>query len=451
MRTFTVSLLILYFFVLILYATEKPIAGKNFTLRYDPSISGIFAEADQLWVVYAFDFWGTTTYQKMPGEPGESDLFRNVLEPDPGRALRVPMSRDEHFWVAEIPIPAEVSLLSYYITDGTRNDFNDQKTYVTYIYDEQGHPVRGARFRNVDFLFMSGADLSTAIEEIEKEINDYPDHFTAHVVYWRFRFFKTVSPDTLSMLAGDCERHFADLRSQYGDTVLNFMVISLADINRIFFLSLYKREDEPVVANLIQDVNTKILQAAEAIPEALRSNRLAYILDQAGYMLLSPEEKKKVQEEQSREIFQTLEQFIGEPAPDFTFTTLSGETHRLSDFRGRYVLLDFWGSWCGPCVGEIPNLIEMHKKYAGRGLVMISISNDAAAKNWTPSQLADYISQKGMEWMQVLDDMENTINRLYNIRFYPNVFLIDPQGHVVQRRDLMGERLKESLARIFPE
>jgi hypothetical protein len=53
--------------------------------------------------------------------------------------------------------------------------------------------------------------------------------------------------------------------------------------------------------------------------------------------------------------------------------------------------------------------------------------------------------------MQVLDDMENTINRLYNIRFYPNVFLIDPQGHVIQRKDLMGEQLRESLAKIFPE
>ena len=444
-------LILLTIIIFSLYAADKPIAGKNFTLRYDPSISGILAEADELWVVYAFDFWGTTTYQKMPGEPGESDLFRNVLEPDPGRALRVPMTREEHFWVAEIPIPAEASLLSYYVTDGAHNDFNDQKTYVSYIYDEQGHPVRGARFRNVDFLFMAGADLSTAIGEIGKEITDYPDHFTAHFVYWRFRFFKTDSPDTLSMLANDCERHFADLRSQYGDTVLNYMVISLADINRIFFLSLYKREEEPAVANLIHDLNTKILQAVKAIPEALRSNRLTYILNQAEYMLLSPEEKEKVQEEQRREILGTIEEFIGEPAPDFTFTTLSGETHRLSDFRGRYVLLDFWGSWCGPCVGEIPNLIEIDKKFAGRGLVMISISNDAAVKKWTPSQLADYTSKKSMEWMQVLDDVDNTINKLYNIRFYPNVFLIDPRGHVVQRKDLMGEQLKESLVNIFPE
>ncbi|MBI3006301.1 MAG: redoxin domain-containing protein [Ignavibacteriales bacterium] len=427
---------------------DKPIAGKSYTLLYDALDVGILSEADQVWVVYAIDYWGTRAVQKLRGE-GESDLFQNVLEPDSGRASRILMVRSGRYWKAEIPIPANASLLSYYFTDGTRYDYNNRKTYISNIFDDNGKPVRGSRFRNVDFLLMSGAGAASILEELRKETNEYPDHLLAHLVYWRFRLFDTVSPDTLRMLMSELEQYYTKLQGQYGDTVLNYKALSLDEINRIIRLSLQNRSKESVVADLTKSVNTKILETIEKIPTEKRLRRVTQLASFANYMLLSPEERERLEEESRRRFEEMISEFVGQPAPDFSFETTSGEKHRLSDFRGTFVLLDFWGSWCGPCVQEIPNLVQIHEKFEGRGLVIISVSNDASASKWDRANLVDYTEKKGMKWMQVLDDPTNIIHNLYKIQFWPNVFLIDREGKVMQRQGLRGDELAKILSSLL--
>jgi len=449
MKTFALVLILVCSIACASSATDKPVAGKVYTLLYDPSRSAVLSDANQVWVVYVFDYWGTTVVQKLRGEKGESDLFQNVLYPDEGRSAKVKMVRHANLWKAEILIPAEAALLSYYFTDGTHNDFNDRKTYVSYVYNENGDPVRGARFRNVDFLIMSGKGLSAILEEIRKEIERYPDHFTAHVVYWRFRFFDTISPDTLSKLVLESDRHFAELQNQFGDTVLNYKVVSLDDINRIVQLSLLNRFNEAPVADLIKTVNSTIIKSIEAIPPGKRLSRLAQIAALANSMLQSPQEREERDREIRRRFDEMFAEFVGQPAPDFSFETIKGKKHRLSDFRGSYVLLDFWGSWCGPCVQEIPNLAQIYQKFSDRGLVMISISNDASASKWDRKKLADYAGKKGMNWTQVLDDSDNTIHKLYNVQFWPNLFLIDREGKVLQRQGLRGEEIMKTLSALL--
>lgn len=420
---------------------NKPIAGKTFRLMYDPSTSGLLSDANQVWVVYAFDYWGTTAVQKLRGESGPSDLFQNVLNPDPGRAFKITMVKREKLWTADIPIPADAMLLSYYVTDGPRSDFDDRKTFVSYIYDDHGNPVRGSRFRNVDFLFMAGKTHSDVLKEIHDELTHYPDNFIAHTIYWRFRFFETISPDTLTMLVAESDRHFEDLHKLYGDTVLNYKALSLHDIDRIVGLSLRDRKQEPVVANLITSANTGILACINRIPTHMRLQRVVQLQPIAEYMLMSPRDIEELEQASRKQLDEMMVEFIGQPAPDFSFMTLSGKQHRLSDFRGKYVLLDFWGTWCSPCVQEIPTLVRVHETYGDRGLVMISVSNDASASKWNEAKLADYVDKKGMKWMQVLDQSADSIHELYNVRFWPNVFLIDTQGVVLQRQGLRGEEL----------
>jgi thiol-disulfide isomerase/thioredoxin len=449
MKTFALVLILVCSIACASFGADKPVAGKPYTLLYDPLSSGILSDANQIWVVYAFDYWGTRIVQKLRGERGEGDLFQNVLYPDEGRSAKVKMARHANLWKAEILIPAEAALLSYYYTDGTRNDFNDRKTYVSYVYNESGDPVRGARFRNVDFLIMSGKGLSAILEEIRTEIEHYPDQFTAHVVYWRFRFFDTISPDTLSKLVLESDRHFEKLYNQFGDTVLNYKVLSLNDINRIVQLSLRDRLDEPPVADLIKTVNSRIIKSIEAIPPGKRLPRLAQIAALANSMLQSPQEREERDREARRRFDEMFGEFVRQPAPDFSFETIKGEKHRLSEFRGRYVLLDFWGSWCGPCLQEIPNLVQVYEEFRDRGLVMISISNDASASKWDQEKLADYAKKKGMSWTQVLDDPDNTIHKLYRIQFWPNLFLIDREGKVLQRQGLRGEEIMKTLSALL--
>lgn len=426
-----------------------PIAGKTYTLTYSPALSGILQDAKQIWIVYVFDYWGTKAHQVQKGESGDSDLLDNVLDPDSGRATKVLMTKDGGSWQVNIAVPSDAALLSYYFTDGIQYDFNDKKTYVSYVFNENGRPVRNARFRNVDFLIMAGENHQAVIDELEKEITDYPDNYLAHVVCWRFKIFDTVSPDTLKMLESDVVPYYSGLRKVYGDTVLSYEVTSLYDFDRVIQLSLRDSVMEPTVAALTKSVNSDILATVSEIREKSRSARIEQIESYAEFMLLPPEKRQRLQEENEKKLKEMVAEFVGQPAPDFSFETVTGEKHRLSDFRGKYVLLDFWGSWCGPCVGELPNLVKAYARYGHKDLVMISVSSDAFASGWSAEKLAGYADSKGMKWMQVLDDKAKTIDELYKVQFWPNPFLVGPDGKVLQRDGLRGDQLDKTLSGLF--
>jgi peroxiredoxin len=415
-------------------STDNPVAGRSYTLRYDPSVAGILSDATTISVVYAFDYWGTKAVQKLRGEGPQEDLFQNVLEPSLGRAFQAKMSHSGSLWEAQIDIPQSAKLLSYFFTDGSRNDYNNRHTYVSFVYDHSGKPVRGARFRNVDFLIMAGEGLPAILSNLREEMEQYPDDYLAHLVYWRFRFFDTDSPDTLRMLMVEAKGHYAKLREQLGDTVLNFFVRNLNDINRVIELSLSSRYDEPSVAQLRKDINTDVINLVDGMPREKRSLEVMQLALAARQTLAGRD---------------PLREFVGQPAPDFAFVTTDGTSHRLSDFHGSFVLLDFWGSWCSPCVGEIPFLVQMHERFHKSGLVMISVTNDASVNKWTTRDLTEYAHKKAMRWMQVLDDKSGSIHKLFKVSSWPNPFLINKEGKVVQRRGLRGEQLGKTISDVL--
>jgi len=134
---------------------------------------------------------------------------------------------------------------------------------------------------------------------------------------------------------------------------------------------------------------------------------------------------------------------VGDVAPDFEVKTLDGKTVKLSDFRGRYVLLDFWATWCGPCLGETPNLQAVYKAFgADRRFVMIALSLDADMGS--PQR---YVKKNGLKWIQgFLGDMaKSKVTRLYGVRGIPQILLIGPDGRIVAR-DLRGGAILEAVA-----
>jgi peroxiredoxin len=113
---------------------------------------------------------------------------------------------------------------------------------------------------------------------------------------------------------------------------------------------------------------------------------------------------------------------IGALADDFALKNLAGKTVRLSSFHGKTVLLDFWGTWCMPCVQSIPRLKELYKKYGGAGFEIISIANDANPDKWR-----NMVAAKGMTWTNVIDEDEKVCT-LYQIKAFPSLFLVDTYG-----------------------
>ena len=121
----------------------------------------------------------------------------------------------------------------------------------------------------------------------------------------------------------------------------------------------------------------------------------------------------------------------GTAAPDFTVEDMEGNELRLSDFRGKYVLLDFWATWCGPCVEEVPRLKALYGKFSRENLVIIGINSDSDR-----NAVAGFVKNRGITWPQVLDrvDHKEKLVSLYNIPGYPTYFLIDRNGKLMMSR-----------------
>lgn len=136
----------------------------------------------------------------------------------------------------------------------------------------------------------------------------------------------------------------------------------------------------------------------------------------------------------------------GEKAPDFELELLNGERTKLSDLRGKYVLLQFWGSWCGPCRKENPELVALYKKYHDRGFEILSIGIEKNPQAWQNA-----IAQDGLVWnYHAMESSEfaGEIATQYNIKSIPTTFLLNPEGVIMGvslKPDYINKMLSEKI------
>lgn len=120
---------------------------------------------------------------------------------------------------------------------------------------------------------------------------------------------------------------------------------------------------------------------------------------------------------------------IGNTAPDFTLLDKNEIEHKLSDYRGKVIYLDFWATWCYPCLEKIPELRTLHEMKNDQDFVLISVSldYDDGKQLWLK-----YINENDMEWLQLLDT-DGFIQQKYSVSFIPYVYLINKDGKIVQK------------------
>jgi peroxiredoxin len=166
------------------------------------------------------------------------------------------------------------------------------------------------------------------------------------------------------------------------------------------------------------------------------------------YNILTPRLKnsyygKKLKEDMD----QALSLNVGKPALDFEQPDVAGKKITLKSYKGKYVLIDFWASWCAPCRAENPNVAKAYELYKGKNFTVLGISLDDKAhrENWIKA-----IAKDGLTWTQVSDlsGWNNQAAKKYGINAIPQNYLIDPNGIIIGK-NLRGDELEKKLASIL--
>ena len=211
---------------------------------------------------------------------------------------------------------------------------------------------------------------------------------------------------------------------EHQNSLVGVFLLSLKEVSMYYsLLEDMMSEASPVFSQhvLVKDKLEKMRQMARRF-EAEREKKM------------TPEER----EEQKKRQAMDAKIKIGERFPNAKVKDNAGEIKQLSDYvgKGKYVLIDFWASWCGPCRNEMPNVKAAYEKYASKGFEVISISIDKKQKAWRTA-----IEELGMNWTQVLNVDAADVYGIYAI---PKTFLVDPEGIVVAK-DLRSKKLEKTL------
>jgi len=137
---------------------------------------------------------------------------------------------------------------------------------------------------------------------------------------------------------------------------------------------------------------------------------------------------------------------VGIVAPEIKLAAPDGKEVALSSLRGKYVLIDFWASWCGPCRQENPNVVRMYNKFKDKGFAIYSVSFDQDRNKWLKA-----IENDKLTWTQVSDlkGWESAAGQTYGVKAIPQTVLLDPQGRIIAK-NLRGPELEAKLASLIP-
>jgi thiol-disulfide isomerase/thioredoxin len=154
--------------------------------------------------------------------------------------------------------------------------------------------------------------------------------------------------------------------------------------------------------------------------------------------------------EHAAEEYTVIDVKPGATIPDFEFTDFNGRARRLSEFKGKYLLLDFWGSWCAPCLADIPHMKAAYERFRDRGFEILGIDYEYGA---TTDAVRALLNEKKVEWPNATpESVKDLVEKRFRIQGFPTLILLDPRGVVIEThpRALSGTALQSTLEKLLP-
>lgn len=204
--------------------------------------------------------------------------------------------------------------------------------------------------------------------------------------------------------------------------------------NMMLFVRNFVRDNmsSPVTPLIVKDI----------LAPSLKANELDSILQ-----AFSPKIKEtQYCKELSTKVAGMLKLSIGAQAPELEGKSPEGKVIKLSDFKGKFVLIDFWASWCQPCRRENPNVVKMYNEFKDKGLEILGVSLDQDEAKWKEAIKAD-----GLTWPQISDlkAWGSELAAKYEIKGIPATFLLDKEGKIVAK-NLRGQALVDKMKELMP-
>ena len=219
-----------------------------------------------------------------------------------------------------------------------------------------------------------------------------------------------------------------------------------------FFVGMLEENNNSLIPVAFVEHLPSVVSAADNWNKALGEQKLEEILAANPALADHPyvvdlKSRMAATDAQRRQNADRRQAFIGEKFRDLVESDPKGKTHKLSEYvgRGKWVLVDFWASWCGPCKAEMPNVTAAYRKYHRKGFEIVGLSFDQDKDAWVKA-----IKDWDMPWIHLSDlkYWESVAAGVYSVNGIPDNLLIDPQGTIVAR-GLRGGDLEAKLAEIF--